>query len=1154
MSYPQDNNNFNPYGTSYPNQDPNDQQNHQNQQNQDHLQHDQNQTQQHQPYPDESHNQPQENFSHQPYPQDPSFPQDPYTQDRQYPQENFAPDAQHQPYGQDAHQPYAPESHISPAPVIPPLPMTTDTSYMPSGAFATEPHYQQPAHEDPFSTGTSYTPPAEPAYQSQLSPPPQVVHSQPVLAQPEPHPVVVAPPQVTSPFQDPSDFDRRNSSYSLHPEPSNPFSTHNVSFGPNDDPYNADYDDQIPLTNYPAGGSGGYSRPAQQNHTGATPYPMDDNEAPGGTIDNLFRRLTTKRPARDQSLMALQNDADLNGSVSDFNLGFAQGLPQVDGMAHYSQPQNAYFPEGLPYNNPEISGYITMPEPDRPSSVTTEIIDYSWQMRQQQPTNENYTKRHINLVNGVFQAEYPVPSAVKACVEPKYMDLEGGSTEFTHMRYTAATVDPDYFDEEHGYVLRAKQLNRETELMIVVTYYSEDKVLTARTLYGIMKNVHHLCADKKSKFWSKGSPAWQKIVVSIIMDGIEPCRKDTLDTLAAMGIYQDGVMKKAINDDKTVAHIFEYTSQISISPDLKLLRPSDAEDTIPPIQYILCLKQENSKKINSHRWLFNAFSRQLQPNICVLIDAGTKPASKSIVHLWRAFYNNDNIGGACGEIHAMLGKNLKLVLNPLVAAQNFEYKIANILDKPLESTFGFISVLPGAFSAYRYQALQGRPLEQYFLGDHSLADRLGDKGLHGMNIFTRNMFLAEDRILCFEITFKKGDKWHLQYVKASKAETDVPEEIDEFISQRRRWLNGSFAATLYSMMHFAQIYRTGHNPLRMVMLHFQLFYNFINIFLTWLSLAAFYLTTTVIMSLAAEKTSTTDSFPIKALDGKVSMWIALILRFLYLILILSSFIMALGNRPKGSRIQYKFLFFAFGIIQTYSFVIAIYLATQAFSGTDFFSSGDSNSVISFFGSAGFLVILALASTFGLYFLSGLLYLDLGHLVHSLPQYMFIMPSFTNVVNVYAFCNWHDVSWGTKGADKGDALPEANSKKNEDGTAEVVEEFEKPQEDIDLQFNLVMERALKPYPKEVKAPSKPDTDDQNKAFRTNLVLFWVISNAILAVSLTTKSVDGYNASKDRRTQVYFLILIIITAIMSLFRFVGCVIFVTKSYISRGFAKK
>ncbi len=53
------------------------------------------------------------------------------------------------------------------------------------------------------------------------------------------------------------------------------------------------------------------------------------------------------------------------------------------------------------------------------------------------------------------------------------------------------------------------------------------------------------------------------------------------------------------------------------------------------------------------------------------------------------------------------------------------------------------------------RAIQGRPLEQYFHGDHSLAERLGAKGINGMGIFTKNMFLAEDRILCFELVAKE---------------------------------------------------------------------------------------------------------------------------------------------------------------------------------------------------------------------------------------------------------------------------------------------------------------------------------------------------------------------------------------------------------------
>jgi chitin synthase len=45
------------------------------------------------------------------------------------------------------------------------------------------------------------------------------------------------------------------------------------------------------------------------------------------------------------------------------------------------------------------------------------------------------------------------------------------------------------------------------------------------------------------------------------------------------------------------------------------------------------------------------------------------------------------------------------------------------------------------------------------------------------------MYLAEDRILCFEIVTKKKEGWILKYVKSAKASTDVPTTVRLFVTR-----------------------------------------------------------------------------------------------------------------------------------------------------------------------------------------------------------------------------------------------------------------------------------------------------------------------------------------------------------------------------------
>jgi hypothetical protein len=121
-------------------------------------------------------------------------------------------------------------------------------------------------------------------------------------------------------------------------------------------------------------------------------------------------------------------------------------------------------------------------------------------------------------------------------------------------------------------------------------------------------------------------------------------------------------MNNMVNNKAVTAHLFEYTTTFALDPDLHFRYPDKG---IMPTQVIFCMKEKNQKKINSHRWFFNAFGRMLQPNVCVLLDVGTKPGSKSIYHLWKTFDLNSNVGGACGEIAVYKGKYWSALLNPL---------------------------------------------------------------------------------------------------------------------------------------------------------------------------------------------------------------------------------------------------------------------------------------------------------------------------------------------------------------------------------------------------------------------------------------------------------------------------------------------------------
>ncbi len=152
------------------------------------------------------------------------------------------------------------------------------------------------------------------------------------------------------------------------------------------------------------------------------------------------------------------------------------------------------------------------------------------------------------------------------------------------------------------------------------------------------------------------------------------------------------------------------------------------------------------------------------------------------------------------------------------------------------------------------------------------------------------------------------------------------------------------------------------------------------------------------------------------------------------------------------------------------------------------------------------------------------------------------PTYINILNVYAFCNTHDITWGTKGDDKAAKLPSANLKPG--GKVDVAI----PQDDGDLnaQYDAEMRViATKPV-KEKKVVSEAEhQEDYYKGFRSAVVLVWMFCNfALAAVVLSAGGLDKISVgSKDEnyRSTIYMGVVLWSVAGLSLFRFIGAVWF-------------
>jgi len=297
--------------------------------------------------------------------------------------------------------------------------------------------------------------------------------------------------------------------------------------------------------------------------------------------------------------------------------------------------------------------------------------------------------------------------------------------------------------------------------------------------------------------------------------------------------------------------------------------------------------------------------------------------------------------------------------------------------------------------------------------------------------------------------------------------------------------------------------------------------------------------------------------------GGAGYYIFYVLLYLYAILAICTFVASLGNRPQGSKWMYTFTFVFYAVIMLYTLYAAIFLTVLGVQNAVSSIPAGASTASALFSNDTFLAIfIALVGTYGLYFIASLMFFDPWHMVTSFVQYMLIAPSYLNVLNVYAFCNIHDVSWGTKGDNVVSTdLGIANVTKKEDGKIDV--QMPTDQKDLNQAYDEDWAELQKPAEKEVtKADASTVRDDYYKQFRTNVVLAWILTNGALIAAISSTQLA--NLLAPSQTQVtthatvnnfyvsnkFFSFVLYSVAALAMFRFIGSFVYIVQAVFGRG----
>ena len=656
------------------------------------------------------------------------------------------------------------------------------------------------------------------------------------------------------------------------------------------------------------------------------------------------------------------------------------------------------------------------------------------------------TKQH-SLKATKSNQSLPKQKTVKSRMKPSGEEIPGDSTatpvklserEF-HLRkwrpgVKGGILEPENYrgKGERSYSFKLLQEVRETEpkVCICVTLYNEGIREFVDTIRGLFAAVNHLREYSKNILHQTLKET--DIPIFFIQDGIAAMDQSLIEYLnvfSGIGLIDLSLINelarhkgekeafvinlqnnKKIPQDilwkeeescygprNNILYLFSSTLHAS-HPKISCILPNSVKyKDSPPLHIFFGMKHFNKKKLDTHFWFFKGFCEDyLKPKYTLLVDLGTELSPDAITHLYKYLECRPLAAGICGEIVARtrhLDSNSwslceNVAAYPVIWAQFIEYTIAHYLDKACESLFGFISVLPGAFSMYRLSAIlpsnerkpQSCPLGKYLRGMHELS----------LGFMKANMYLAEDRVMCRGILVSSRP-YFLAYIPQAVALTDTPTNMLVLLSQRKRWQNGSFFALWPVFKSFLAICKSRRGVGAKFALFFLLVFQIIVTFMSIMQVGTSYAMFSILVRNFYNYDETKSSLQKSYADACEN---------IYLTTLFFTVIVAIGLKKPSLG---KYFYGLITIIHAIGMFFSIYLLIE------YISTSPPELSWALYGLYGMLACMFLPILLGVLRRP---YLIIEYIV-GFVCYVALIPFNFITINIYSFANTDNISWGNR---------------------------------------------------------------------------------------------------------------------------------------------